>query len=119
MTIDIISSGFGRFVPIFNPPFPNYCGGPLQWGRITSAFGRANGLPQDGQLMALIRGGHASATRILNPQSNNRHFYLTERDAAEFCRRFMTLKLIAESYGVHWRTARKQLEPAFPRWRVV
>jgi len=30
-----ISSGLCRLIPISDPPFPNYTGGSLQWGRIT------------------------------------------------------------------------------------
>jgi hypothetical protein len=35
-----ISSGLCRLIPIFDPPIPNYRGGPNQWGRIKRGLSR-------------------------------------------------------------------------------
>lgn len=66
-------------------------------------FSKSVGLANPVYLNRLIRNGHMTATKIRNPKTRALQRYITNKDAAAFHGKFMTLRTLAKSQGTSWQ----------------
>lgn len=75
-------------------------------------FTKSVGLARPVYLNRLVKDGHVPSTKMRNPRTKAMQRYITEKDAAVFHTRFVTLRTLAKAKGVTWQSLAPKLRDA-------
>ncbi|WP_186009220.1 TniQ family protein [Tropicibacter naphthalenivorans] len=75
-------------------------------------FTKSVGLAQPVFINRLVKDGHVPSTEMRNPRTKAMQRYITEKDAAVFHARFVTLRTLAKAHGVTWQSLAPKLRNA-------
>lgn len=82
---------------------------PMDCELAAAEFARSVGVRQRGAFLALIEGGHISATEVLHPATKRKQWRMTEADVTAFHAKFTTTTMMAQETGLHRNTIRAAL----------
>lgn len=75
-------------------------------------FAKTVGIGQPSNLKRMIDSGHVQTTTLKNPITKADQVYFTSEDETAFRSRYMTPKLLAETYAAPWQKLVRQLRDA-------